>query len=98
MMGGGSLAGRGQTASPCRDGGNRGEKFISSQGHRACDRSRWMSFRIFINEPLLCFRRSQHKVIQNVSRNRFLVKFGIFSGEHMKGIQRGSRVAVPERP
>ena len=57
-----------------------------------------MSFRIFINEPLLCFRRSQHKVIQNVSWNRFLVKFGIFSGEHMKGIQRGSRVAVPERP
>lgn len=97
MMGGGSLAGRGQTAYPCGDGGSRGEKLISSQGHPACDRSRWMSFRIFINEPLLCFRRSQHKVIQNVSWNRFLMKFGIFSGEHMKGIQRGPRVAVSER-
>lgn len=97
MIGGGSLAGRGQTTYPWGDGGNRGEKFISSQGHPACDRSRWTSFRIFINEPFLCFRRSQHKVIQNISWNRFLVKFDICSGEHMKGIQQGPRVAVPER-
>ena len=97
MMGGGGLAGRGQTAYPCGDGGNRGEKFISSRGHPACDRSRSTSLRIFIIEPLLCFRRSQHKVIQNISWNRFLVKLGIFSGEHMKGIQQGPRAAVPER-
>lgn len=97
MIGGGSLAGRGQITYPLGRWRQQRGKFISSQGHPACDRSRWTSFRIFINEPLLCFRRSQHKVIQNISWNHFLVKFGICSGEHMKGIQQGPRVAVPER-
>lgn len=33
----------------------------------SCDWSHWMSFRIFINELLLCLKKSQHKIIKNIS-------------------------------
>lgn len=50
--------------------GRAGERVVSSQGHPSCDRSPWTSFRIFINEPLLCIRKSQHKIIQDISWSR----------------------------
>lgn len=36
-------------------------------------------------------------IIQNISWNRLLVRFGVCSKECMKGINQGLRVAAPER-